>query len=57
MSAAPVPVIVDIVRSPVGRAVKGALADVRPDDLAADVVRALLARNPGLDPATVDDVA
>jgi acetyl-CoA C-acetyltransferase len=49
-------VIVDIVRSPVGRAVKGSLAGVRPDDLAADVVRALLARNPQLDPAQVDDV-
>jgi acetyl-CoA C-acetyltransferase len=49
-------VIVDIVRSPVGRAVKGSLAAVRPDDLAADVVRALLARNPQLDPAQVDDV-
>jgi acetyl-CoA C-acetyltransferase len=49
-------VIVDIVRSPVGRAVKGSLAEVRPDDLAADVVRALLDRNPQLDPADVDDV-
>jgi len=49
-------VIVDIVRSPVGRAVKGSLAGVRPDDLAADVVRALLDRNPQLDPAEVDDV-
>jgi acetyl-CoA C-acetyltransferase len=49
-------VIVDIVRSPVGRAAKGSLAGVRPDDLAAGVVRALLARNPRLDPADVDDV-
>jgi acetyl-CoA C-acetyltransferase len=49
-------VIVDIVRSPVGRAVKGSLAGVRPDDLAADVVRALLHRNPQLEPADVDDV-
>jgi acetyl-CoA C-acetyltransferase len=52
----PSAVIVDIVRSPVGRAVKGSLAEVRPDDLAADVVRALLDRNPQLDPAEVDDV-
>ena len=49
-------VIVDIVRSPVGRAVKGSLTEVRPDDLAAGVVRALLDRNPQLDPAEVDDV-
>jgi len=49
-------VIVDIVRSPVGRAVKGSLAAVRPDDLAADIVRALLHRHPQLDPAQIDDV-
>jgi acetyl-CoA C-acetyltransferase len=49
-------VIVDIVRSPVGRAAKGSLAGVRPDDLAAGVVRALLHRNPQLRPADVDDV-
>ncbi len=56
MSSPSPAVIVDIVRSPVGRAVKGSLAGVRPDDLAADVVRALLDRNPQLDPADVDDV-
>ncbi len=56
MSSPSPAVIVDIVRSPVGRAVKGSLAGVRPDDLAADVVRALLDRNPQLDPAEVDDV-
>jgi acetyl-CoA C-acetyltransferase len=39
-------VIVDIVRSPVGRAHKGSLAGVRPDDLAAHVLRALLERHP-----------
>jgi acetyl-CoA C-acetyltransferase len=49
-------VIVDIVRSPVGRAHKGSLAGVRPDDLAAQVVRALLARSPSVDPARIDDV-
>jgi len=49
-------VIVDIVRSPVGRAVKGSLAGVRPDDLAADIVRALLDRHPQVDPAQIDDV-
>ena len=47
-------VIVDAVRTPVGR-YAGALKDVRPDDLMAHVIRALLART-GLDPATVDDV-
>jgi acetyl-CoA acetyltransferase len=39
----------------VGR-VKGVLASVRPDHLSADVIRGLLARNPWLDPASIDDV-
>ncbi|WP_367123304.1 acetyl-CoA C-acyltransferase [Streptomyces phytohabitans] len=47
--------VVDSVRTPVGR-YGGALAGVRPDDLAAHVVRALLDRTPGLDPALVGDV-
>ncbi|MFK4266381.1 thiolase family protein [Streptomyces milbemycinicus] len=47
--------IVDAVRTPVGK-YGGALAGVRPDDLAAHVVRALLARTPDLDPARIDDV-
>jgi 3-oxoadipyl-CoA thiolase len=47
-------VIVDAVRTPVGR-YGGALKDVRPDDLAALVIQALVQRN-GLDPATIDDV-
>ena len=47
--------LVDGVRTPVGR-YAGALAPVRPDDLAAHVVRALLARHPQVDPAAVDDV-
>jgi acetyl-CoA acyltransferase len=46
---------VDACRTPVGR-IKGSLAGVRPDHLAADVIRALLARNQWLDPARVDDV-
>lgn len=49
-------VIVDAVRTPIGRAVKGSLKDVRADDLAAVPLRALLERNPGLDPATIVDV-
>ncbi|MEV4432258.1 thiolase family protein [Streptomyces sp. NPDC049585] len=47
--------IVDAVRTPVGK-YGGALAGVRPDDLAAHVVRALVARAPQLDPARIDDV-
>ncbi|MFF8835435.1 thiolase family protein [Streptomyces sp. NPDC015130] len=47
--------IVDAVRTPVGR-YGGALAAVRPDDLAAHVLRALLDRTPALDPARIDDV-
>ncbi|NUR60101.1 MAG: acetyl-CoA C-acyltransferase [Catenulispora sp.] len=47
--------IVDAVRTPFGR-YNGALAPLRPDDLAAHVVRELLARSPQLDPARIDDV-
>jgi acetyl-CoA acetyltransferase family protein len=47
--------ILDAVRSPFGR-YGGGLAEVRPDDLAAHVVKALLDRAPELDPARVDDV-
>ena len=48
-------VIIDALRTPIGR-YGGALKDVRPDDLAALVMRALLDRNPDLDSAEVDDV-
>ncbi|WP_457786010.1 thiolase family protein, partial [Streptomyces rimosus] len=47
--------VVDAVRTPVGR-YGGALSGVRPDDLAAHVVRALVERTPRLDPARIDDV-
>jgi acetyl-CoA acyltransferase len=47
--------VVDACRTPIGK-VKGALAEVRPDHLAADILKALLARNPKLDPAVIDDV-
>ncbi|MFB7833616.1 thiolase family protein [Streptomyces sp. NPDC056056] len=47
--------IVDAVRTPIGK-FGGALAPVRPDDLAGHVVRALVDRTPALDPARVDDV-
>jgi acetyl-CoA acyltransferase len=46
---------VDACRTPVGK-IKGALSSVRPDHLTADVLRALLARSPWLDPARIDDV-
>ena len=45
----------DGVRTPFGR-YGGALADIRPDDLAAIAIRALLTRNPGVDPALIEDV-
>jgi acetyl-CoA acetyltransferase family protein len=47
--------VVDAVRTPVGRH-GGALANVRPDDLAALVIRALLQRTPALDPSRVSEV-
>jgi 3-oxoadipyl-CoA thiolase len=47
--------ICDAIRTPIGR-YGGALASVRPDDLAAIVLRELLRRNSSLDPAAVDDV-
>ena len=47
--------VFDAVRTPFGR-YGGALAGTRPDDLAALVVRELLARSPGLDPARVDEI-
>jgi Acetyl-CoA acetyltransferase len=46
---------IDACRTPVGK-IKGSLAPVRPDHLTADVISALLARNPWLDPARIDDV-
>ena len=49
-------VIVSTARSPIGRALKGSLKDVRPDDLAATIVRAALDKVPSLDPTTIDDL-
>ncbi len=46
---------VDACRTPIGK-IKGALAEVRPDHLTAQVMTALLARNAWLDPQTIDDV-
>jgi acetyl-CoA acyltransferase len=50
------PVIISAVRTPVGKAPKGALRFTRPDDMAATVIRAAVDRVAGLDPALVDDV-
>jgi acetyl-CoA C-acetyltransferase len=52
----PEAVIADAVRTPIGRAVKGSLKDVRADDLAAIPLRALIERNPEVDFAETNDV-
>ncbi|MGB2568309.1 acetyl-CoA C-acetyltransferase [Micromonospora citrea] len=49
-------VIVATARSPIGRAFKGSLREVRPDDLAATIVQAALDKIPGLDPTEIDDL-
>lgn len=49
-------VIVSTARTPIGRAVKGSLKDLRPDDLAAHAVLAALAKIPELDPTQIDDL-
>ncbi len=52
----PEAVIVSTARTPIGRAFKGSLIEMRPDDLAAIAVRAALAKVPNLDPASVEDL-
>ena len=52
----PEAVIVSTARSPIGRAFKGSLKDVRPDDLTLQMVRAALGRVPELDVADIDDL-
>ena len=52
----PEAVIVSTARSPIGRAVKGSLASMRPDDLATQIVRAALDKVPALDPREIDDL-
>jgi acetyl-CoA C-acetyltransferase len=49
-------VIVSAARSPIGRAVKGSLATIRPDELATQIVRAALDKVPALDPHDIDDL-
>jgi len=48
--------IASVARSPIGRAVKGSLFDVRPDDLAAKMVEAAIGAVPQLDPAEIEDL-
>ncbi|MBB1260779.1 acetyl-CoA C-acetyltransferase [Streptomyces alkaliterrae] len=52
----PEAVIVSAARSPIGRAFKGSLKDVRPDDLTTEIIRAALAKVPELDPRDIDDL-
>ena len=52
----PEAVLVAAARSPIGRAVKGSLRDVRPDDLVAQMIRTALDQVPALDRHEVDDV-
>ncbi len=52
----PEAVIVSTARSPIGRAFKGSLKDLRPDDLTATIVQAALAKVPQLDPRDIDDL-
>ncbi|MFP8885926.1 MULTISPECIES: acetyl-CoA C-acetyltransferase [Streptomyces] len=52
----PEAVIVSAARSPIGRAFKGSLKDVRPDDLTAGIVKTALDKVPQLDPTEIDDL-
>src|SRR3954468_15788425 len=52
----PEAVIVDAVRTPIGRAFKGSLSQLRPDETGAFIVDQLLERNPDVDPTSVEDL-
>jgi acetyl-CoA C-acetyltransferase len=52
----PEAVIVATARSPIGRAFKGSMTSIRPDDLAVQMIKAALAKVPQLDPADLDDL-
>jgi len=52
----PEAVIVATARSPIGRAFKGSLKDLRPDELTVRMVQAALAKVPQLDPGTIEDL-
>ena len=49
-------VVVATARSPVGRAFKGSLSSIRPDDLTVQMITAALAKVPQLDPAEIEDL-
>src|ERR687883_183575 len=49
-------VVVATARSPIGRAFKGSLVDLRPDDLVATIIQAALDKVPQLDPHDIDDL-
>lgn len=49
-------VVVATARSPIGRAFKGSLVDLRPDDLAAQIVQAVLAKVPAVEPGSIEDL-
>ena len=49
-------VIVSTARTPIGRAFKGSLKEIRPDDLSVQVISAALAKIPELDPTLVEDL-
>lgn len=51
----PEAVIVSVARSPIGRAMKGSLKDMRGDDMATQMIKAALDKVPELDPTTIDD--
>jgi acetyl-CoA C-acetyltransferase len=52
----PEAVIVATARSPIGRAYKGSLVSLRPDDMIAQIVKALMAKVPQVEPAMIEDV-
>src|ERR671923_2147776 len=52
----PEAVVVATARSPIGRAFKGSLKDIRPDDLTVQMIRAALDKVPQLNPADIDDL-
>jgi acetyl-CoA C-acetyltransferase len=49
-------VVVAVARSPIGRAFKGSMVSIRPDDLTVQMIAAALAKVPQLDPASIDDI-
>ncbi len=52
----PEAVVVATARSPIGRAFKGSMTSIRPDDLTAQIIAAALAKVPQLDPDDIDDL-